>query len=116
MRPESLSDVAFHPDWLVPEWPAPPRVQAVFTTRAGGVSGGAYASLNLGRPSPDDAAAVDANRRRLEQAIGLRPVFMSQVHGVDTVELKGAPDEQPLVADACVSAVAGQVCTVRVAD
>ena len=108
--------MAFHPDWLVPDWPAPPRVQAVFTTRAGGVSGGAYASLNLGRPSPDDAAAVDANRRRLEQAIGLRPVFMSQVHGVDTVELTGLADEQPLVADACVSALPGQVCTVRVAD
>ena len=25
-------------DWLVPQWPAPAHVKAVFTTRAGGVS------------------------------------------------------------------------------
>ena len=24
-----------HPDWLVPDWPAPTRIKAVFTTRAG---------------------------------------------------------------------------------
>ena len=108
--------VALHPDWLVPDWPAPVRVRSVFTTRAGGVSSGPYASLNLGRPSSDEVVAVDTNRRRLQQAIGAAPVFMSQVHGVETVELTGAALPQPLVADACVSAVPGQVCAVRVAD
>ena len=108
--------MALHPDWLVPDWPAPAQVRSVFTTRAGGVSSGPYASLNLGRPSPDDGAAVETNRRRLQEAIGVRPVFMSQVHGTESIELTGAALSQPLVADACVSAVPGQVCTVRVAD
>lgn len=108
--------MVLHPDWLVPDWPAPARVRTVFTTRAGGVSSGPYASLNLGRPSPDDAAAVETNRHRLQEAIGASPVFMSQVHGIETIELTGAALGQPPVADGCVSAVAGQVCTVRVAD
>ena len=29
--------------WIVPDWPAPPGVRALITTRAGGVSRGAYA-------------------------------------------------------------------------
>ena len=37
-----------HRDWIVPDWPAPPGVRAFATTRAGGVSKGEYASLNLG--------------------------------------------------------------------
>lgn len=41
-----------------------------FTTRRGGVSAGAYASLNLGRKSGDDVARVDENRRIACRAIG----------------------------------------------
>ena len=33
---------------IVPDWPAPPGVHAVATTRRGGVSAGPYASLDLG--------------------------------------------------------------------
>ena len=108
--------MALHADWLVPDWPAPTRVRAVFTTRAGGVSIGPYASFNLGRPGSDDAQAIDTNRRRLQEAIGACPVYLSQVHGVTTVELTGTALEQTPVADGCVSAVPGQVCTIRVAD
>ena len=35
-------------DWIVPDWDAPPGVRAFVTTRAGGVSDGGHASLNLG--------------------------------------------------------------------
>ena len=35
-----------------------------FTTRVGGVSGGPFSSLNLGRSTGDDVACVDENRRR----------------------------------------------------
>ena len=115
-----MSPVAFYSQWLVPQWPAAPHIKAVFTTRAGGVSKPPYDSLNLGRPSGDDPAAVDANRALLQAALGLPPIFMSQVHGVDTVELPLAPGEgEPaaaIVADACVSAAPRVVCTVRVAD
>ena len=110
--------LALHPEWLVPEWPAPSHVKSVCTTRAGGVSKPPFDSLNLGRPLGDDPAAVDTNRARLQAALGLAPVYMSQVHGVDTVELTAPPKtgEPMLVADGCVSASPGLVCTVRVAD
>jgi len=41
-----------------------------FTTRVGGVSEGAYASLNLGRKSGDEVERVDENRRIACEAIG----------------------------------------------
>ncbi len=55
--------MSLHPDWIVPEWPAPPNVRALITTRNGGVSTGPYASFNLGRRSGDDPQAVAANQR-----------------------------------------------------
>lgn len=108
-----------HPDWIRPQWPAPGHVHAVFTTRAGGVSRAPYDSFNLGRPSGDDAAAVDINRSRLAEALGHDPVFLQQVHGTHSVVLPLAtPPAQAvgLAADACTSAAPGVVCTVRVAD
>jgi YfiH family protein len=72
-----------------------PGARVRFTTRAGGVSEGPYASLNLGRWTEDDPAAVEENRRR---AAGGDPVaFARQVHGNDVVALDGAPSE---IADA----------------
>ena len=56
----------------------------LFSTRRGGVSGGPYASLNLGRLTDDDGANVDANRDRLAAAVGLpreRFLYGKQVHG-----------------------------------
>jgi polyphenol oxidase len=48
----------------------PGAFRAVFTTRHGGVSSGAFASLNLGDRSQDDQALVTVNRRRLAVALG----------------------------------------------
>ena len=111
--------MALHPDWLAPVWPAPPHVHSVFTTRVGGVSKPPFDSFNLGRPVGDDESAVQTNRQRLCDAVGALPVFLSQVHGVHSVELPGPSDVQSkhlIEADACVSAVPGVVCAVRVAD
>jgi hypothetical protein len=61
-----------------------PGGRVLFSTRRGGVSGGPYASLNLGRLTDDDPANVDANRDRLAAAVGLpreRFLFGRQVHG-----------------------------------
>jgi polyphenol oxidase len=56
----------------------------LFTTRRGGVSEGPFASLNLGRLTDDDPAAVDVNRERLGERAG-RPwerfCYGKQVHG-----------------------------------
>jgi polyphenol oxidase len=46
------------------QWDAPGSYVVAFTTRAGGVSGGPYQSLNLGILTDDDPANVIENRRR----------------------------------------------------
>lgn len=102
-------------DWLVPDWPAPPGVKGLFTTRSGGVSAPPFDSLNLGDHVRDEPAAVAANRERLRLAAGARPVFLNQVHGLSVAQL----DEQipdGFQADACVGSRTGVVCTVMVAD
>ncbi len=67
-------------------WPVldGPAVNAVVTTRAGGVSSGPYDSLNLGLHVGDDPEHVLVNRRRVAAAVGLELsdlVFCSQPHG-----------------------------------
>jgi len=104
-----------NPDWLRPDWPAPAHVRAVCTTRAGGVSTGAYASLNLGDHVGDAPQAVAANRRILGEALVSRPVFLQQVHGRQVLALdRGTPDGTQ--ADGCVAMQPGVACTIMVAD
>ena len=104
-----------HPDWLVPDWPAPSSVRAVCTTRQGGVSLRPYDSLNLGDHVGDDAAMVERNRGMLKAAIGARPVFLQQVHGNSVVQLHAdSPDGAR--ADGCVVTQRGLACTIMVAD
>lgn len=60
------------------------RVVHAFSTRQGGVSGGSYATLNLGASVGDDPAAVEENRRRFFDTFGLQSsqvVRVRQVHG-----------------------------------
>lgn len=102
-------------DWIVPDWPAPARVRAVFTTRAGGVSAAPYDALNLGDHVGDALADVQANRVRLADAIAAQPVFLQQVHGRAVVHLTG-PIHAPLVADAGLTTQPGLACTAMVAD
>ena len=64
-------------------WDAPGPYEVVFTTRAGGVSDGPYASLNLGRKTGDDVDRVDENRRRACAEIDADPARLAlndQVH------------------------------------
>ena len=105
-----------HPDWLVPDWPAPAGVKAVFTTRAGGVSAVPFDTMNLGSHVGDLPASVNANRHLLKMATGTdRAVFLNQVHGVRVELLDPAtPNGQP--ADACITVHRKLACTVMVAD
>jgi YfiH family protein len=109
------SDVKLpHPDWIVPDWPAPPNVKALITTRAGGISKGPFASLNLGLRTGDDPQAVAANRDRLNVLLPHPPRWLRQVHGARVVEadsLEGRPE-----ADAGIARRPGTVCAVLVAD
>jgi purine-nucleoside/S-methyl-5'-thioadenosine phosphorylase / adenosine deaminase len=54
-------------------WEGPGSYVVGFTTRAGGVSSGAYESLNLGVLTDDDPANVVENRRRACAATGADP-------------------------------------------
>lgn len=109
---------ALHPDWLRPDWDAP-QVHAFMTTRAGGVSRGSYASMNVGSAVQDDAAAVAANRARLAEATGATPVFLRQVHGHSVVRLSpelALPGAASPEADAAVSTDARLAVVIQVAD
>jgi polyphenol oxidase len=54
-------------------WDAPGPYEVAFTTRAGGVSEGPFASLNLARMTRDRPERVEENRRRLCAAAGAEP-------------------------------------------
>ncbi|WP_029148811.1 peptidoglycan editing factor PgeF [Methylophilus sp. 5] len=71
---------------ITPDWPAPPNVKALQTTRHGGVSTGVYASLNLGDHVRDDSQHVAANRQLLSAYLPSEPVWLNQVHGVRVID------------------------------
>lgn len=104
-------------DWIVPQWPAPAAVQAFVTTRGGGVSEGAYATMNLGRSSADVPAAIAENQRRFESYLPASPARLRQVHGVAVATLTRDSAKIPyFVADAAVTRERGVVCAVQTAD
>ncbi|WP_417482294.1 peptidoglycan editing factor PgeF [Maricaulis sp.] len=77
-----------------------------FTTRAGGVSEGPYASLNMTRSRGDSADHVATNRTRVRQALGLDYLaFAIQVHGKAVVRVDDAPrgDQAAGEADAMIT-------------
>jgi YfiH family protein len=60
----------------------PRPFRAFFTTRLGGASEGAFASLNLDLRGEDDPVVVAANRDRIARETGRRLVSPQQVHGL----------------------------------
>ena len=100
-------------DWLIPDWPAPARVKACVTTRAGGVSLAPFDSLNLGDHVEDSLEAVLENRRRLSEAFDIQPAWLRQVHGTRVVE---ADPGRTVEADGSWTSTAGIACTAMTAD
>jgi YfiH family protein len=92
-------------------------VRHAFFTRAGGVSDGLYASLNVGLGSDDDPRAVRENRRRCAAHFGAEAVVTAyQVHSAKAEVADGPwPGETPR-ADGVVSATPGVVCAALAAD
>lgn len=89
-----------------------------FFTRRGGVSAGAYATLNCGLRSEDDPAAVAQNRARAARALGAAPEGLRglrQVHGAAVVEA-GAPWDNLPEADAMVTRMPGVALGIITAD
>jgi YfiH family protein len=111
------------PGLLRPDWPVPAPVRSAFTLRAGGVSAGQFASLNLGAHVGDEPTAVAENRRRVAAELRLpaEPLWLSQAHGTAVVaadDVMAATDERDAApqGDAAVTRRAGRVLAVLVAD
>ena len=110
-------------------WPAltASGADAAVTARAGGVSSGPYATLNLSLTVGDDEECVLENRRRLAAAFGARQadfVFARQVHGAG-VRIVGdadrgsgsyALDDAIPDVDALVTVTPGVVLAILTAD
>jgi YfiH family protein len=108
--------VSLDPQWLVPDWPVPPRVHAFVTTRAGGVSTGEHASMNLGSSCGDDPANVARNRAIVRANLPSMPRWMRQVHGAEVADLDNLAEDAVAVADAAAVGTAGRVAVVLTAD
>ena len=104
-------------DWIIPEWPAPNNVRALFTTRNGGKSNGPkgiYATLNLGDHVNDRLINVAQNRSLLCNYLPAKPKWLKQVHGVLPVWVDNS--SMATEGDAAMSRRCGIVCAVLVAD
>ncbi len=91
-------------------------VDALITTREGGVSEAPFHSLNLGMHVGDDSRRVSTNRARVAAAMRVAPerlVMMSQVHGADVLEVEGPTEGE---ADALVTSSRDTAIAVLVAD
>ena len=106
---------------LVPDWPAPSRVGALFTLRGGGASAPPWDGLNLGAHVGDRPEAVRANRAQLQAEVSRRGggelLFLNQVHGTEVLSLDG---DKTLPQGACADGVScsepGTALVMMVAD
>ncbi len=96
-----------------------PGVTYFTTTRSGGVSGGRYASFNLGLHTEDDPEHVLTNRRRLNGLLPADPFWLKQVHGIEVADADGIDlddSDAPVVADAAITIEPGRVLAIMTAD
>lgn len=102
--------------WLTPDWPAPANVHAATTLRSGGISCGAYTSLNPAMHVGDDVGVVKQNRQTIKESLGLPgdPVWLDQIHSNRAVP--AVTTESLQQADASYTAESGVVCAVLTAD
>ncbi|MGB5735762.1 MAG: peptidoglycan editing factor PgeF [Thiohalocapsa sp.] len=105
-------------EFIRPDWHVPDNVRAVSSARAGGLSAGAFSSLNLGDHVGDEPARVAANRALLREQLQLpaEPTWLVQVHGCDVAAARSDDGLAPLRADAAVASRPGLVCAVMTAD
>lgn len=98
-----------------PQWPAPKFVQALMTTRGGGVSAPPWDSLNLGFLSGDKAENVQANRDLVANQLGVPAVYLRQVHGAQGIAIDASTLPHP-EADVAWTSHSGVACTIMAAD
>jgi YfiH family protein len=106
--------------WIVPDWPAPDAVRALFTTRSGGVSEGSWGAggqggMNLSFGTGDQVERVERNRALLNACLPAPPRWLALQHGAQVVAAEGV-GSVPVAADAATAITPGVVCCVTVAD
>lgn len=105
--------------FLIPDWPAPPNIRAVVTTRAlPGASKPPFDRFNLASRCGDDPVAVIANREALIEALTLPepPRWTRQVHGCEVYDADAILADAEPTADASVTRIAGRVLAILTAD
>jgi len=96
-----------------------PGVRHAFFTRRGGVSGGVYDSLNVGRGSSDAASDVAENRRRAAAAFGRDLSALStcyQIHSTVVVAAETPFGANSPQADGVATRAPGLICGALSAD
>lgn len=98
-------------------WPAPPQVRALISTRIGGVSNPPYDAFNLGDHVGDDPVDVAQNRQLLAQWAGWKkqPQWLKQIHGDRIIQLPHRQVSAPEV-DACFTREPNEPCVIMTAD
>ena len=109
------------PDTVIrPDWPAPPTIRAVVTTRTmAGHSRPPFGALNLGARCGDDVIAVAANRAALVPMFDLpaSPRWLCQLHGTVIFDADaGIPADAEPEADAAFARRSEVVLAILTAD
>jgi YfiH family protein len=92
------------------------RVDVAFTDRHGGVSGGPYASLDLGDRSGDRVDNLAILAKAFTGTADAPVALMRQVHGASVALVGERPDDPAPEADALVTSSPGVVLAARAAD
>jgi purine-nucleoside/S-methyl-5'-thioadenosine phosphorylase / adenosine deaminase len=104
----SLDDIAASGlDWIVPEWPAPPGIHALSTTR----NGAHAAPVDFSRHN----ARIGDAHALLRRFCPEDPVRLMQEHGTAIYNADVVPAAMPR-ADAAIARLPGRVCAVTSAD
>lgn len=110
INPSKPGDIFLHADW-----PAPPHVKTLISTRNGGVSQAPYDSLNIGAHVGDLPGRVAQNRAIIRAALPVAPAYLHQTHGNIVVRAADALGNTPQ-ADASVDGGGQAACAVMTAD
>lgn len=103
-------------NFITPDWPAPAKIKAFTTTRAGGFSCAPFDGFNLAMHVGDSFENVKRNREYLREVLQLphEPFWLSQAHSTTVVEAKRKPLN--LIADASFTREINTVCAILTAD
>ena len=102
--------------WIKPDWPVAGNIHAAVTLRSGGLSQGAFSSLNPALHVNDRDETVQGNRKIISDMLNLpaAPVWLEQIHSDKVV--KADQLTQQVQADASYTDRENTVCAVLTAD